>query len=582
MSSEASFAGIRMQIMWNRLIAVVEEQAQALIRTAFSPSVREAGDLSAGVFDTTGDMLAQAITGTPGHVNTMATSVRHFLSRFPIETMREGDVFITNDPWFGTGHLHDFTVVTPTFDRARVVALFACTVHVVDIGGRGFGPDARQVYEEGLYVPMMRLFSAGEANQVLLEMVRGNVREPMQVEGDLFSLAACNDIGSRRLIDMMNEFGLETLDELAAHIDRHSEQATLERVRELPFGTYHNRMTIDGYDHDLELVAALTISESGIHVDFTGTSPMSAYGINVVLPYCEAYTSFGVKCIVAPAIPNNSGSLRPITVTAPEGSILNAPRPAAVAIRHVIGQMLPDLVFGCLSQAMPRGVPAEGASALWAPQLRGGHGATELDRGDTGDAKMTPFNVLSFHAGGVGARPEKDGLSATAFPSGVRSVPIEVTESIAPVIVWRKEYRPDSGGPGTYRGGVGQIMEIASAEGSPFAVLAMYDRVKHPARGRDGGGSGAAGRVTLKSGKQLRSKGQQTIPADDRLVLEMPGGGGLGDPLARAPAAVADDVRNGLVSVAAAARDYGVVVDADGVIDAAATRRARDGARSNS
>jgi N-methylhydantoinase B len=417
---------------------------------------------------------------------------------------------------------------------------------------------------------MIRLFAGGEGNEVVLEMVGGKVGERMEVEGDLFSLAACNDIGSRRLLDMMKEFGIETLDQLGAHIDRHSEQATLELIRALPFGTYHNRMTIDGYDHDLELVAALTISGDGIHVDFEGTSP-----INVVLPYCEAYTSFGVKCIVAPAIPNNTGSLRPITVNAPEGSILNAPRPAAVAIRHVIGQMLPDLMFGCLSQAIPGGVPAEGASALWAPQLRGGHGATELDGSDTGDAKMTPFNVLSFHAGGVGARPEKDGLSATAFPSGVRSVPIEVTESIAPVIVWRKEYRPDSGGPGTHRGGVGQIMEIASAERSPFAVLAMYDRVKHPARGRDGGQAGAAGRVGLKSGTVLRSKGQQTIPADDRLVLEMPGGGGLGDPFERAPAEVAADVRDGLVSVAAAARDYGVVVDADGAIDEAATRKQR-------
>ena len=575
MSGKEAFANISTQIMWNRLIAVVEEQAQALIRTAFSTSVREAGDLSAGVFDTSGRMLAQAVTGTPGHVNSMAISVGYFLERFAVGGMSPGDVFITNDPWLGTGHLHDFTVVTPSFFKGSIVALFASTVHVVDIGGRGFGPDARQVFEEGLYVPIMHLARAGEMNQDLLELVRANVREPMQVEGDLFSLAACNDTGSRRLADMMDEFGIDSLDALAAHIIDHSEQATLEEIRKLPFGAYHNRMTIDGYDRDLELVAQLTISESGIHVDFDGTSPMSPYGINVVMAYCEAYASFGVKCIVAPEIPNNAGSLAPITVSAPEGSILNAIRPAAVAIRHVIGQMLPDVVFGCLHQAVAGGVPAEGSSALWVPQLRGGHGATEPDQGDAAHADIPRFDVLSFHSGGAGARPAKDGLSATAFPSGVRSVPVEVTESIAPVIVWRKEYRQDSGGPGRTRGGVGQVMEIGGAEDAPFSVFAMFDRVRNPARGRDGGGPGAAGRVSLASGKRLRPKGQQTIPPGERLLLEMPGGGGLGDPKARDPERVKEDVRNGLVSAQAAERDYGVILATDGSVDDEATLRAR-------
>ena len=575
MTKGEALAGLQMQIMWNRLIAVVEEQAQALVRTAFSTSVREAGDLSAGVFDRRGQMLAQAITGTPGHVNAMAISVGHFLERFPLEGMSPGDVFITNDPWYGTGHLHDFTVVTPAFYEGRPVALFAATVHVVDIGGRGFGPDARQVFEEGLYVPIMHLAYAGEMNRDLLEIVRANVREPMQVEGDLFSLAACNDTGVRRLVDMMREFGIDSLEELGGHIIRRSEEATLEEIRKLPSGTYRNAMTIDGYDRDVELVAALTVSDSGIHVDFEGSSPMSPYGINVVMSYCEAYASFGVKCIVAPRIPNNAGSLRPITISAPEGSILNATKPAAVAIRHVIGQMLPDVVFGCLHQALGGGVPAEGSSALWVPQLRGGHGATEAGDGGSGEADNSRFDVLSFHSGGTGARPTKDGLSATAFPSGVRSVPVEVTESVAPVIVWCKEYRQDSGGPGRTRGGVGQVMEIGAAREAPFSVFAMFDRVRNPARGRDGGGPGAAGRVSLAGGGPLRSKGQQTVPPGERLRLEMPGGGGLGDPKQREPDKVAEDVRNGLVSRGAAERDYGVVIAPDGTLDAEATRRAR-------
>ena len=554
MTTIHALARIRAQVMWNRLIAVVEEQAQTLIRTAFSPSVRESGDLSAGVFDLTGRMLAQAVTGTPGHVNSMAEAVGHFLRRYPVAQMNEGDHYLTNDPWFGTGHLHDFTLVSPTFHNGRVVALFCSTVHVVDVGGRGFGPDAHQVYEEGLCVPIMPLARGGEMNQDLLAIVRINVREPVQVEGDLFSLVACNDKGSARLCEMMAEFGIDDIGSLADHIVEHSLTATLEAIRKLPAGVYYNAMTIDGYDHPIELKAALTISADRIHVDFTGTSPVSSFGINVPMLYTTAYTSFGVKCLVAPTIPNNTGSLTPITVSAPVGSILNAPRPCAVAIRHVIGQMLPDVVFGCLHQVLADGAPAEGASALWIPQLRGGHGVS--DSADGG----TPFNVLSFHSGGTGARPSKDGLSATAFPSGVRSVPVEIIESIAPVTIWRKEYHTDSGGPGRTRGGLGQVMEIASAENAPFSVFAMFERINHPARGRNGGQPGAAGTVSLASGKPMRGKGQQTIPPGERLRLELPGGGGFGDPKEREREKVLRDVRDGLVSPEAAEQVYGVKI----------------------
>ena len=552
MKADSALARIRAQIMWNRLIAVVEEQAQTLVRTAFSASVREAGDLSAGVFDLDGRMLAQAVTGTPGHVNSMAEAVGHFLARFPAQQMCEGDHYLTNDPWLGTGHLHDFTLVSPTFYRERPVALFASTVHVVDIGGRGFGPDARQVYEEGLCIPIMPLARAGEVNGDVLAIVRANVREPVQVEGDLFSLMACNDKGSERLREMMAEFDIDGIEALADHILGHSHAATVEAIGRLAAGTYRNCVIIDGYDRPIELKAALTISKDGIHVDFAGSSPVSSFGINVPMLYTTAYTSFGVKCLVAPAIPNNAGSLAPITVSAPEGSILNAPRPCAVAIRHVIGQVLPDVVFGCLDQAVPGGAPAEGASALWATQLRGGHGVSETVHAGTS------FDVLSFHSGGTGARPDQDGLSATAFPSGVRSVPVEIVESIAPVIVWRKEYRTDSAGAGRTRGGLGQVMEIGSAEDAPFSVLAMFERIEHPARGRAGGHAGAAGRVSLVSGRTLRGKGQQTIPPGERLRLELPGGGGLGDPRERNPEKVRADVRNGLVSPEAAEQVYGV------------------------
>lgn len=573
MTANDPLSPIRLQLMWDRLIAVVEEQAMALMRTGFSTSTREAGDLSAGVFDLSGAMLAQAVTGTPGHVNSMARAVPHFLARFPLESMKEGDVFLTNDPWKGTGHLHDFTFVTPTFRRGRIVALFASTCHVVDIGGRGMTADARQVYEEGLYVPIMRFAHAGRVDETLIDIVRANVREPVQVVGDLYSLATCNDIGSNRLIQMMDEFGIDDLNRLGSHILERSRAATLEEIGKIRAGTYKFSMRIDGYDKPLDLAATMTIGPSGIDVDFAGTSGISAFGINVPICYTEAYASFGVKCIVAPGIPNNEGSLSAIRITAPEGCILNAPPPAPVATRHVTGQMLPDVVFGCLAQAMKGAVPAEGTSCLWNLFALGGPGRTDADPEETKDA--VPFNVMSFHSGGTGARPGKDGLSATAFPSGVRNMPVEVNEAISPIVVWKKEYRQDSGGAGAWRGGLGQVMEVANLDDAPFAISAYYDRIQFPPRGREGGANGMAGAVRLGSGGALRGKGQQTVPKGDRVIIEMPGGGGLGDPRSRDPEAVASDVRLGFVSVEAARRDYGVVVSEDGVIDSRATATLR-------
>ncbi|MGX1100149.1 hydantoinase B/oxoprolinase family protein [Amorphus sp. MBR-141] len=573
MSSNA-LSKIHRQIMWDRLISVVEEQAQTLIRTGFSTSTREAGDVSAGVFSVRGEMLAQAVTGTPGHVNSMARAVVHFLDRFPIETMRDGDAFITNDPWKGTGHLHDFTVVTPTFRDGAVVALFACTCHVVDVGGRGMGPDARQIYEEGIYIPLMRFADAGVVNETMVEIIRENVREPIQVIGDIYSLAACNDIGGRRLIGMMDEFGIPDLEGLGAHILERTRIAMIEAIGNIAPGTFTNTMRVDGYDRPLDLVASLTIDAEEVRVDFTGTSGPSSFGINVPFCYTDAYTSFGVKCIVAPNVPNNAASLAAIKVTAPPDTILSARHPLPVATRHITGQLLPDVVFGCLSQARTRSgealaVPAEGTSCLWNLFAMGGQGRVEGSPSELATAQS--FTVMSFHSGGTGARPGKDGLSATAFPSGVRNVPIEITEAASPILVLRKEYRTDSGGAGFYRGGLGQVMEVDTLDDAPFAISANYDRVLFPARGRDGGREGATGVVRLKSGAHLKGKGQQTIPKGERLLIEMPGGGGIGDPFRRDPARVLEDVRTQMVSREAARADYGVVVRDDFSLDLDAT-----------
>ena len=549
MRNSGGLGSIRSQILWDRLLAVVEEQAQTLVRTAFSTTVREAGDLSAGVFDARGRMLAQAITGTPGHVNAMAASVGSFLNRFPAERLAPGDVLVTNDPWHGTGHLNDFTVVTPVFraddGEHRCVALFASTSHIADVGGLGFGPDGRQVFEEGLNIPIGYLFRAGEPNDTLLEILRANVRDPRSAEGDLYSLTACNRAGAASLLSSMDEFGLGDLDAAAEWIIGNSRDAMLAELRKLPRGSWRNAMRIDGYDEPVDLVCTVTLGDDGIEVDFEGTSPVCAHGINVPLTYTQAYASFGVRCVIGNDVPNNAGSLGVVRVTAPEGCILNAPRPAAVSARHAVGQMLPDVVLGCLEEPLGGNVPAEGASCLFGPVFLGGRGMIPGARGE-------PFVINAFYAGGSGGRPGKDGLDCTAFPSGVRSTPVEISENAAPLIIWRKEYRPGSGGAGEFRGGVGQIMEFGHADDEPFAVSKMFDRLRHPPRGRRGGEAGAPAEVYLvnargERGAELKGMGREIVPAAQRMVLETAGGGGRGDPGARDPEAIERDRRNGLL-----------------------------------
>ena len=439
-------AEIDFQIVWSRLIAVVEEQAQALRRTAFSPIVRESGDLSAGFFDPNGRMIAQAVTGTPGHVNTMAASVLHFIDRFPPAAAEPGDVLVTNDPWLGTGHLHDFVVVTPTFHQGRLVGYFASTCHFMDVGGIGFGPDGRDVYEEGFYVPPMYLLRAGIVDRTLVDFVRANSRYPAEAEGDLMSLATCNDIGGRRLGEMLRDIDEIALKKICDRIVARSRGAALARIAELPRGSVNAEMTIDGYEGPVTLRAKLTVEADGLTVDYSGTSGISGRGINVPIAYAQAYTAFGLACAIFPHVPNNSGTLSVMRITAPEQCILNAQRPAPVSSRHVVGQMLPDVVFGCLAQIIPERVMAEGASSLWNLILEDAQDACLSQ--DIGPTER--FSALSVQTGGTGARSSLDGLSATAFPSGVAGVPVEIIETITPLIFWRKELRDGSGGIGRY------------------------------------------------------------------------------------------------------------------------------------
>ena len=555
------------QVMWNRLISVVEEQAQALVRTAFSTSVREAGDLSAGVYDTAGQMLAQAVTGTPGHVNAMADAVAHFIRRIGRQNMADGDVYITNDPWEGTGHLHDITMVTPSFHKGALVGFFACTAHIVDIGGRGFGADAQSVYEEGLYIPIMKFADKGAVDETLVRIIRGNVREPDQLIGDIYALANCNEIGHRRLIEMMQEFDLDHLDGVASFILENSRRATIERIAALPRTSAEGFMTMDGFDNPITLKVKVTVEQDRILTDFAGTTGVDNKGINCPLVYTKAYACYALKVAIAPEIPNNAASLAPFEVVAPENTIVHALHPAPVALRHIVGHFVPDAVFDAFDKIVPGLVPAEGAGCLCNFQV------SLRPRSDApAPAHARRSEVLTFNSGGSGARPEHDGMNATAFPSGVMTMPIEATEHAGPVIIWRKELRPDSGGAGKTRGGLGQYMEVGAQEGHEFDIQAMFDRGQHPARGRRGGHNGAPTTIGQDDGTAMRVKGKQFVAHGRRVMMAFPGGAGYGAPGERPTDQIKRDLALGYISAQTAAETYGLSTAEIAEVEAAVAR----------
>ncbi len=530
-------------VLWNRLISVCEEQANALMRAAFGAIVREAGDLSAGVFNAEGEMLAQAITGTPGHVNTMAASVNAMLNVVPASTLLPGDVLVTNDPWLGAGHVFDFVVVTPVFNNETIVAYLASTSHVVDVGGLGWSAEGRSVFEEGVTIPVMHLRKQGVINEDLLRIVTTNSRVPHEARGDILSLLSCNDTGAKRLVDLMHEYALCDLQELSEFIFERSAQGTKAALLLAPNGVYHSELLLDGYDSPIKLCARMTISDEHIDVDLSGSSPAINRGINCPLNYTAAYAAFGIRALLTPQVPNNQASLHAIRVTAPAGLVVSAERPAAVSARHVIGQALPDLMFGCLEQALPGRVMAESAGALWTLSLSG-----------SGEQPFTSLNVV---LGGMGARPSADGLSTTAFPSGVGAVPVESAEVAAPLIYHSKEFIADSGGAGRFRGGLSQRLEVGSRTGAELTLsAAAFERLNEGPAGRHGGHRGAAGKVFLSNGTDINHKGIHSIPAGETLILQTPGGGGFGDPIQRDRLKVELDLAHGLVSAEAATHIY--------------------------
>ncbi len=510
--------GIELEILWSNVIGIVSEQAKALQRTAFSPIVREAGDLASGLFDARGRMVAQANTGTPGHINSLAAAGKTLADMFA-NRLVPGDVLITNDPWLSAGHFFDITVLTPIFWDDRLIAFVGSTIHHTDIGGYGIGAGARDIHEEGLWIPPLKLYEAGEPNPVLHDIIRRNVRTPDHVLGDLAAQISSGRAGGERLIALCERAGLHDIEDLSEEIISRSEAATREAIRNLPAGTWHGESRFDVPGGEvIALKAAVTIdNELGeVVIDFTGSSDASPLGINVVMNYTHAYSTFAVRSCLNPEQPNNYGSLAPIRVKAPEGCIVNAAYPSPLNARHVVGMFVPMPILKALHQVIPDRVIAEGSGAVWTVQIQGKQASGEA-------FTSSMFN----YSGGMGARATKPGPSATCYPTGVAAVPIEILEAAMPIVFDRRELRRGSGGKGRSRGGDGQIIGFHMNTNEPWLLNAVPSRLDSGPDGLDGGEKGAAGRFLVNGEMHSESKKMMMNP-EDVVLFETPGGGGYG------------------------------------------------------
>ncbi len=513
------FDPIELEVLWQSLIATVNEQARALQRAAFSPIVREAGDLANAVFDRRGRMVAQAVTGTPGHINSLARAATAILDEYPTDSLVEGDVLITNDPYKTAGQLLDVTVLYPVFRNGRVIAFFGSTIHHTDVGGYGIGAGGRDVFEEGLWIPITKLMAAGHRASDVWKFILCNVRQPDHMAGDLHAQMASGEVGAQRLRSLCTRHGLDDIEALADEIIERSEAATRASIRELPAGTYNAQAELDLADGSrIQIVCAITIDNVAgeILVDYEGSSGASTSGINVVLNYTHAYTTFTVRSVLNPELPNNHGSLAPIKVNAPVGSIVNAVSPQPCTARHVVGMFLPNALLKALAQIRPQQAMAEGSGAVWTMQVNGNY------------PDGAPFITAMFtYAGGVGARATKAGLSACSFPTGVAAVPIEVVEASAPIHFLRKELRADSGGHGRQTGGLGQTIEFTVDTERAWQLNAVTSRLAVAPEGIFGGEAGAAGSFTV-NGEPVRTQARVALKPGDVVRLDLPGGGGYG------------------------------------------------------
>jgi N-methylhydantoinase B len=512
--------GIELEILWSNIIGIVSEQAKALQRIAFSPIVREAGDLASALFDARGRMVAQANTGTPGHINSLAAAGGHLHQMFAGK-LYPGDVVITNDPWLSAGHFFDITLLTPVFDGEKMIGYVGSTIHHTDIGGYGIGAGARDIHEEGLWIPPLKFYDRGVPNETLHDIIRRNVRTPDHVFGDLAAQVSSGAAGGERLVAMCKRYGLEDIEELADEIIRRSDEATRAAIRKLKPGTYHGESQFDVPGGEIiTLKAAVTIDNQAgeVLIDFTGSSGASASGINVVMNYTHAYSTFAIRSCLNPDLPNNHGSLAPIKVSAPKGSIVNCEYPVPVNARHVVGMYVPMPILKALYHVMPDRVLAEGAGAVWTMQVQG-------KREDGRAFTSSMFN----YSGGMGARLTKPGPSATCYPTGVAAVPVEILEAAMPIVFDRKELRLGSGGAGRTPGGDGQVIQFHMRTRFPWLLNAVPSRLQSGPEGLEGGQAGAGGHFRVND-KDVSEARKLTLGPDDVVVLETPGGGGYGAP----------------------------------------------------
>ena len=546
-SSRADFDPVTLEILWSRLISIADESAAALLRTSFSTIVRESNDFATVLMDAEGNSLAENSVGIPSFVGILPRTLRLLLKEIPKEEWRPGDCVITNDPWMATGHLNDITMAAPIFRNGRLVGFSGSIAHLPDIGGAMWSADCRELYEEGLRIPPVKFLLGGRENREVVTFIRGNVRVPDQVMGDIYANVAAQTVCARRLCEFLDDARLDDLTALSATLQDRAEQVMRRAIETLPDGTWRASVDADGYDeHETHIECAVTVGGSRLHIDYAGTSPQIDRGINSVMNYTYAYSVYPIKCALDPVTPRNEGSYRSISVEAPLGSILNPRYPAPCSARQLTGHLLTGAIYKCLAQAVPDKVLAECGSA---PSPRSIY--TGLDQ------QGNRFSQVLFGSAGMGASPTADGHNCTCFPTNAGSGSIEAFESIAPLIVWRKDLVPDSGGAGRYRGGLGQEIEVEVVSTEPLRLSLLSDRQKHPAQGLLGGGPGMPVEIRLQDGRRPHPKSRSTLQPGDRLTLRLGGGGGYGPPSARDPAALRHDIAEGYVTAEGAARDYG-------------------------
>lgn len=538
MAEDEGFDPITLEILWSRLISIADEAAAALLRTAFSTIVRESNDFATVLMDANGDSVTENTGGIASFSCILPRTTKHFLARFPRETWRPGDCVITNDPWLATGHLPDITAVTPIFHRGRLVGFAGSIAHSPDVGGALWSADCREVFEEGIRIPPIRLLREGRREEAVLEMLLSNVRVPDQVLGDLEAQLTANGVCASRVAEFLEDAGLDSLQPLGRALHARADRAMRGAIAALPDGTWRATIEADGFDeHVTRIACAVTVSGDRMGIDFAGTSPQVDRGINCVMNYTHAYSVYPVKCALDPFTPRNEGSYRAIEVAAPEGSILNPRFPAPCSARQLTGHLLAGAIYKALAPVIPDRVIAECGGAPTMRCLFSG-----LDR--HGDR----FSQILFASGGMGAAPHRDGLPTTAFPTNAGAGSIEAFESVAPLVVWRKQFRPDSGGAGRYRGGLGQEAEIEVRSPGPLRLSLLSDRRDHPAEGVLGGRPGATAEIALGDGTRPHPKSRTTVAPGARLVMRYAGGGGYGPPEERDPDALAADLRDGVVT----------------------------------